>query len=90
MFVNLHNLPPGKSLFTVCVTDQLPSTPVSELCYDEVDVVADTGADAPAVVAAMSDEDRDAYDGQRVIGVIDQWSSYIVMQDPDSDLRVAR
>lgn len=88
MFVNLDQLPPGKHLFTVCVTDQPVGTPADEIGYDEIDVVADHGANAFTVVGSMREEDRRDYAGQRVIGVIDQSASHVLLQDPDSEIRV--
>ena len=90
MFVNLDQLPPGKHMFTVYVTDQPVGTPQDDLFYDEVDAVADHGANVYTIVGSMRREDLEAYDGQRVIGIADQSGGFLVLQDSDSTLKVVK
>jgi hypothetical protein len=84
MFVNLHNLPAGKSMFTIAVTDQPSGTDPNDIAYDEVDVVADHNAQVADVIAAA---DLSMYDGCRVIGVVNQSEGYVVVETFDGDLR---
>lgn len=84
MFVNLHTLPPGRSLYTVAVTDEPTGTPAADLTYDEVDVVAPARASVASVLAAA---DLGGYEDCRVVGVVDQSSGYVVAEAWDGDLR---
>lgn len=85
MFVNLHSLPAGQSLYTVAVTAQPASTPDSDgWFYDEADVVAPARATVADVIAAA---DLSGYEACRVVGVINQSDGYVVAERPNGDLR---
>lgn len=66
IFVNLHNLPPGKSLYTLLVHD-------GQGMYDEVDVVAGS-YDTPVEICRQGRDDLEMYSGQRVVAIADQSS----------------
>jgi hypothetical protein len=84
MWMNLHTLPAGQSMYTLAVTGDPVGTPKDEVEYDEVDVVAPRGASVAEIVAAA---DLDGYEGQRVIGVSNQSDGYVMAQDVDGDFR---
>jgi hypothetical protein len=84
MWMNLHTLPAGQSMYTLAVTNQPAGTPADDLEYDEVDVVAPRRATVAQIVAAA---DLDGYEGCRVIGVSNQSDGYVLVQDPDGDYR---
>jgi hypothetical protein len=88
MFVNLHNLPAGKSLYTVYVSLDPVDTPRDETFADEVDVVATSGAywrdvinngeahsyhtPASTYIVEMYGQDS------RIVGVVDQSAGVII------------
>jgi len=84
VFVNIDQVPTGKSMYTVAVTDQPAGTPELDLHYDEVDVIAPSRATAAEVIAAA---DLDGYEGQRVIAVVNQSDAYVVVKDTQGNLR---
>lgn len=84
MFVNLHALPLGQSMYTLAVTDAPVGAPRAELAYDELDVVAPARATVAAILAAA---DLSAYDHCRVVGIVDQSSGYVLVEDWTGDLR---
>lgn len=86
MWMNLDQLPAGKSMYTIAVTDQPLDTPADEIAYDEIDVVTSSRATAQEVVAAAKDE-LEEYEGVRVIGVSNQSAGYVLWQDPNGDLQ---
>jgi hypothetical protein len=91
VFINLHNLPAGVHLYTLAITDAPFDTPRSELFYDEVDVLAPTReSSASALVRQMSAEDREAYAGQRCIGIVDQSVGRVIWENGNSVVRVPR
>lgn len=94
MFMNLHTLPPGKSMYTVYVTTDPEGTDRSAMSADEVDVVAACSA-SWGDVCNNGQELRDFHeDGNhkpatnwilemygedaRVIGIVNQSDGYIV------------
>lgn len=66
IFVNLHNLPPGKSLYTLLVHD-------GQGMYDEVDVVAGS-YDTPIEICRQGKAFLADYEGQHVVAIADQSS----------------
>ena len=66
IFVNLHELPPGKSLYTLLIHD-------GRGMYDEVDVVADDCATSKRIAAAGK-ELLESYPGQHIVAIADQSS----------------
>lgn len=84
MFMNLHALPAGQSMYTLAVTNLPADTPKDRMEYDEVDVVASSRATVAQVIAAA---DLDGYEGCRVIGVVNQSDGYVVCEDPTGDYR---
>lgn len=79
MFVNLHSLPAGQHMFTVAVTDIEPGTVHrADMWFDEVDVVAPSRATVDEIIAAA---DLSGYEGQRILGVVDQTDGYILLED---------
>lgn len=87
MWVNLHTLPAGQSMYTLAVTDQPNDTDPKDLSYDEVDVVAPSGAPVAEIIAAA---DLTGYEGCRVIGVANQSEGYVVVEITDGDLRAEK
>ena len=83
MFLNVHSNP-GKSVYTVAVTNAPVGTAPENTDYDEVDVIAASRAEVPAVIAAA---DLDGYENCRVVGVIDQSAGCILAEKWDGDLR---
>lgn len=84
MWMNLDQVPAGKHMFTVAVTESPVDTPADEIGYDEVDVIAPSRSTAREVVALA---DLEGYEHCRVIGVSDQSDGYVMWQDPKGDLR---
>jgi hypothetical protein len=84
MWMNLHTLPAGQSMYTLAVTSDPVGTPEDAVEYDEVDVVAPRGASVAQIVAAA---DPDGYEHCRVVGVSNQSDGYVLVQDPDGDYR---
>lgn len=84
MWLNLHQLPAGQSMFTLAVTNQPIDTPPAALAYDEVDVVARSEADLQEVIESA---DLIDYEGWRVVGVINASAGYVVAEQPQGDLR---
>jgi hypothetical protein len=80
MFVNLHNLPTGQSMYTLYLTMDPVGTPRDELCAEEIDVVASSRASVAEIIAAASAELEDYEPSIRIIGVVNQSDGY-VMQD---------
>lgn len=78
MFMNLHSLPAGQHMFTVAVTDCEPGTHRADMYFDEVDVVAPARSSADEVIAAA---DLSGYEGQRILGVVDQTDAYVMLDD---------
>lgn len=79
MFMNLDTLPTGQHMYTVAVTDIEPGTVHrADMWFDEVDVVASSRATVDEIIAAA---DLAGYEGQRVLGVVDQTDAYIVLED---------
>ena len=68
IFVNLHELPPGKSLYTLLVHDGRGS-------YDEVDVVAGS-YDTPLEICRQGKDTLEMYSGQRVVAIANQSSGF--------------
>lgn len=90
MFVNLHSLPAGVHMFTLAITDAPFDAPRSDVFYDEVDVVAPASLSPSALVRKMKEEDREAYAGLRVIGVVDQSQGRVVWENYNSVIYVPR
>lgn len=81
MFMNLHTLPAGQSMYTIYVTHDEPT--VAAEC-DEVDVVASKMATPQQVVdAARAELDRD-YPDAGVIGVVDQSAGQVIFDGSDT------
>lgn len=87
MFMNLHTLPAGKSMYTIAVTVQPAGTPKDDIEYDEIDVVAGSRASLKEVISAASAEIEDYGPHARVIGVVDQSAGYVVATRYEGDLR---
>jgi hypothetical protein len=85
MWMNLDQLPAGKSMYTIAVTSDPVDTPREDVCYDEIDVVARRGATITDVVEAAREEIARDYADCRVIGVSDQSDGYVMWQDPAGD-----
>lgn len=90
MFVNLHALPAGVHMFTLAITDAPYDTPKADVFYDEVDVVAPARLSPSGIVRLMSEEDREAYAGLRVIGVVDQSQGRVIWENLNSVITVPR
>lgn len=84
MWMNLHQLPAGQSMFTLAVTNQPVDTPLAAVAFDEVDVVARSDADLLEVIETA---DLAGYEGWRVIGVINASAGYVVADRLQGDLR---
>jgi hypothetical protein len=70
MFMNLHTLPAGQSMYTLFVTTaEEPNS-----YYEEIDVVASSRATKDQVIDAAAGELADYEPGTRVIGISDQSS----------------
>lgn len=78
MFMNLDTLPAGQHMFTIAVTADEPGTHRADIFFDEIDVVAPSRATVDEIIALA---DTDGYEGQRVLGVVDQSDAYIVLED---------
>ena len=86
VFVNLHAVPPGQSLYTLAVTACPPGTPPDARYCDEVDVLAPTSAPLSSLLRDV-DLDGLGYGGCRIVGVVDQSAGYVLAEDWDGDLR---
>lgn len=87
MFMNLDTLPVGQHMFTVAVTDIEPGTVHrADMYFDEVDVVAPSRSTVDEIIAAA---DLSGYEGQRILGVVDQTDAYVVLEDPSLSRVVA-
>lgn len=79
MWVNLHKLPAGKSMYTLYLTWDPKGTPRDEVCAEEVDVVAPSRASWKQVYAAAEEEIRRDYNPDaRLLGVVDQSAGSII------------
>ena len=88
MWMNLDQLPAGKSMFTVYVTLDPKGTPRDEMGADEVDVVAPSSASRDAIIndgaVHPKGENAGAFIREmygldsRVVGVVNQSEGYIV------------
>ena len=68
IFVNLHELPPGKSMYTLLVHN-------GQGMYDEVDVVAGS-YDTPVEICRQGKDTLEMYPGQRVVAIANQSSGF--------------
>jgi hypothetical protein len=81
MWMNLDQLPAGKSMFTVGVTNAPVDTPEDERYYEEVDVVFNSSASVGTIVTyAMGRPDWPYDENARVIGVSNQSDGYVLQQ----------
>lgn len=88
MWMNLDQVPTGKAMYTIAITDDPADTPKDDIGYDEVDFVASTHLTAREVVRRADEAGAlEGYEGQRVIGVSNQSDAYVMWQDPAGDLR---
>lgn len=88
MYVNLQNLPAGKSMYTVYVTIDPEGTPRDEMTADEVDVVAPSSASWGTVVNDGEAHPRGGNAGayirklygldSRIVGVVNQSAGVII------------
>ena len=77
MFVNLHALPYGQSMYTLFVTIDPEGTASNEMTLDELDVVAPRGASWGTVATQANLVDEYGLDA-RVIGVVDQSAGEVI------------
>lgn len=97
MYMNMHLVPDGQSLYTVWVTLQPEGTPREECCAEEVDVIAPAcltswrdilRAGVTNDPAATNAETyiRDTYeDGARVVGVVNQSTGGVTYDSFEED-----
>jgi hypothetical protein len=79
MFMNLDTIPAGQAMYTVAVTDIEPGTVHrADMYFDEVDVVTSSRATVDEIIAAA---DLSGYEGQRILGVVNQSDGFIVLED---------
>lgn len=88
MWMNLDTLPAGKSMYTVYVTTDEEGTPRSQMCVEEIDVIAPSRSKWGAVVNDGSvhptGESASAYIiadyglDSRVVGVVNQSTGTVV------------
>lgn len=85
MFVNLHSLPEGKSMYTVYLMFQEQTSP--DMYVEEVDVIAPTGATWGEVVMEGRDEIEDLYGlgGHWVAGVVDQSEAKVIFDAREAE-----
>jgi hypothetical protein len=80
MFVNLHTLPAGQSMYTLYLTADPQGTARSEMNGEEEDLVLPRGLNGKAVLERP--EVKAALEGfepgTRVIGIVDQSDAYVV------------
>jgi hypothetical protein len=88
MWMNLDQVPAGQAMYTLAVTNQPVGTPKDDIVYDEVDYVASTRLTAREVVRRANDAGAlEGYEDARVIGVVNQSDGYVLIEDPEGDLR---
>lgn len=89
MWVNLHTLPVGQSMYTLYLTSDPVGTPRDAIYTEEVDVITSSRASVAEVVEAAREEIDSSYDSSmRIIGVTNESDGY-VMRDVamEGDLR---
>lgn len=83
MYVNLHTLPAGMHMYTVCIADREERKAFpTDFSYDEFDLPAPSSATAADVIRAAEASSDWGYDGPHleVIAVIDQSTGEVVWQ----------
>lgn len=74
MFMNLHALPAGQSMYTVSVSDVEPGP---DAYYEEIDIVASSSATVDELRAlAQVELDRDFEPGLKIVGIASQSDGY--------------
>lgn len=82
MWMNLHTLPTGKSMYTVAVTLDPVDCDPQYASYDEVDVVASSRATVAEVIEAARAECVDMYGpDHRIVGVSNQSDGYVMQEN---------
>lgn len=81
MWMNLQDLPAGKSMFTIAVTYAPVDTPDDERYYEEYDLVfASTASVGTLVTYAVARPDWPYGDDARIVGVSDQSAGEVLTQ----------
>ena len=79
MWVNLHSLPVGKSMYTIYLTTDPVGTPREHICVEEVDVIAASRASVAEVIEAAREEIDGTYSSaMRIIGVSNESDGYVM------------
>lgn len=88
MFINLHALPTGKSMYTLCIADRAERAECpKDFTYDEYDVVAPSQATRDEIVAVAVAEWGGLYDLEgenELVGLIDQSVGMVRWQVTDT------
>ncbi len=81
MYVNLHEVPAGKSMYTVALADAPVDLPKDErYIAEEIDILASTSASvADVIAAALTGEDLEG--SYRVVGVVNQSDAYVMAEN---------
>lgn len=85
MYVNLHTLPAGQSMYTLHLTMDPQGTNRSDMSTEEVDIVAPRDLDAAGMMnrAETKQELKDLFGEPewleaRLVGLVDQSEGYVV------------
>jgi hypothetical protein len=79
MWVNLHSIPVGQSMYTLYLTADPVGTPRDQVCAEEVDVITSSRATVAEVVEAAREEIDASYSSSmRIIGVSNESDAYIM------------
>lgn len=82
MWVNLHTLPAGQSMYTVAITDgPLDMPDADRYIADEIDIVASSRASVAEVIAAAFAADGPFDSNVRVVGVSNQSAAYVMVEN---------
>ncbi len=76
MFLNLHTLPASQSMYTAAIG----TAEDGHLECDEVDFVASRSASLEDLLLAAVDAAAGDYDGQSIVGLINQSDGFVIFQ----------
>lgn len=82
MWMNLDQLPAGKSMYTIAVTAAPVDCSEDERYYEEYDLVFKSSASVGTLITyAMARPDWDFVEGTRIVGVANQSDGYVMQEN---------
>ena len=82
MWMNIDQVPVGKSMYTLYLTSDPVDTPPNQRCCEEVDVITSSRASVAEVIEAAREEIEGTYSSSmRIIGVTNESDGYVMADD---------